>query len=41
VIKKELVYLTTFKTRQQAYDSINSYIELDTIASVFILQSVT
>jgi len=41
VIKKELVYWTTFKTRQQAYDSINSYIELDTIASVFILQSVT
>ncbi|RJX36598.1 IS3 family transposase [Paenibacillus pinisoli] len=29
VIKKELVYLTTFKTRQQAYDAINSYIELE------------
>jgi transposase InsO family protein len=29
IIKKELIYLTKFKTRQQAYDAINSYIELD------------
>jgi putative transposase len=29
VIKKELIYWTKFKTRQQAYDAINSYIELE------------
>ncbi len=29
VIKKELIYLTKFKTRQQAYNAINSYIELE------------
>lgn len=29
IIKKELIYLTKFRTRQQAYDSINSYIELE------------
>lgn len=29
IIKKELIYLTEFKTRQQAYDAINSYIELE------------
>lgn len=29
VIKKELVYQTRFKTRQQAYDAVNEYIELD------------
>lgn len=28
IIKKELVYLRKFATRQQAYDAINSYIEL-------------
>ncbi|MCM3704045.1 IS3 family transposase [Paenibacillus macerans] len=29
VIKKELVYLTTFQTRKQAYEAIHSYIELE------------
>lgn len=29
ILKKELVYLTTYKTRQQAYQDISSYIELD------------
>jgi transposase InsO family protein len=29
IIKKELVYQTTFKTRKQAYDAIYEYIELE------------
>lgn len=29
IIKKELIYLTKYKTRQQAYNAINTYIELE------------
>jgi putative transposase len=29
IIKKELVYQTRFKTRQQAYNAVNEYIKLD------------